>query len=197
MDLRKYSFAYKNNLKVLGQDYLERCYLELVNVLNEKYRPELHKTYFEDILYKLIKGTSRLEIHRSFWIGKRNIDIFIPAVKASVGSSNFNSSKFSGLAIEVDGGIHNENFKMKKDQSKLEFLHSLSICSIVVENQDVNHPLVKDLLQHLTEYRNKDFRSKQRLLRNIYLKTLISHKDLIQENKLNASIYLLKSIGEL
>lgn len=197
MDLRKYPIVFKHNLKEFGQSHLEHCYAELVQVLNKKYKPELQRTYFEDVLYKLIKGTTRLEIHRSFWIGRRNIDIFIPAVKANKLTEKVQNFKFNGIAIEVDGGIHNEYFKMKKDQSKLEFLHSLSICSIIIENQDINHPLVKELLFHLSEYRNKDFRSKQRLLRNIYLKTLMAHKELIQEYKLNASISLLKSIGEL
>jgi hypothetical protein len=197
MDLRSCSGLYNARVRDFGCNHIRRCYEDLALLLNDKFHPETQKTLFEDILFKVLKGVTKLEIHRSYWIGKRNIDLFIPAVRANFDSQFQKVTGFKGLAIEVNGKIHDQYSKMMRDEGKYDLLHSLSICTVVIENHDFNHPLVKEILQNMSKYRNPDFRSKQRLLRNIHLVTLKSHKELIVENKLSSCISLLKGLGEL
>lgn len=176
---------------------LERTYITLCHALNSKYGVETSQTHAEDVIYNNIKKVCRLEVIRSMWIGNLNIDMFIPSIKSEAdGDSNLTKRVFRGLALEIDGDIHNTQFKMKKDQHKYKALDSMSICLFVIENTDINHIVVKNMINNLNTLKRLDTRARKRLLRNIYIHTILSHKDLIKTSTFPRGKYILNLLGE-
>ncbi|MDD4976425.1 MAG: hypothetical protein PHY93_18855 [Bacteriovorax sp.] len=197
MDLRKESMVYRKHLNQISHKELKRAYLLLCELLESVHKSEMSRTASEDAVYNLIKQSTKLQVFRSFWIGKRNIDLFIPAIRANLNSGFTSSQGFKGLAIEIDGKIHDRYFKMKKDENKYEMLKELSICTVTIENHDINNPIVINMIQNLAKIKKVDSRAKSRLLRNIYLKTITCNKSLIVEHKLPTSTCILRLLGEL
>jgi hypothetical protein len=152
------------------------------------------RTFFEDVFYRLLKSHTKLQINRSFWIGKRNIDIFVPAI---IAEPKGGIQRLKGLAIEIDGPIHNEEHKMRRDESKFQMLDELSIGSVVIQNHSFDNPTVAKIIRDISSYRNPDFRSKRRLLRSIYIRTIIANKDLCSERNLYQSKSLLQALREI
>lgn len=191
MDLRNESLAFRKQLRKLGINQLKDSYDELCLYLDAEYNLEINRTSYEKSFYKELQHFTKLQIFRSFWIGKRNYDFFIPAVRSpTIGERR----SFKGLVIEIDGDIHNNYFKMKKDQSKFVATYDLGIGCVIVENGDFKIPVVKAMLERLRTLKRSDSRAKSRVMRNIYLYTLVAHKKLILKNKLKQSLKTLKRL---
>jgi len=189
VDLRKESKYFRSQLKKVSFKEIEKAYWDVVRFLDDKYEMESKQTFFEDILVGVLKSKTNKTIFRSFWIGNRNIDIFIPYVSLGIQSNS------RGLAIEVDGEIHNSYRKMIRDESKSDLLHSLRLNVVVIENHDFNHPVVSNLLNNIVSFKGSDFRSRRRLLRNIYLKTLIMNKGHVYKQNIHRARGILEILG--
>ena len=116
---------------------------------------------------------TKLKILTSFWIGTRNIDIFIPGVR-NRDDPHKEKRIMNGLAIELDGQIHNQIRKGKRDNHKQSILHKLNIGCLVIENEDIRKININTFLYRLSTLVRLDFRGKRRLMRNIYLETLFT-----------------------
>lgn len=197
MDLRKKDMTFKRKIRELDSFILAQAYKELSTALNLKYAAQTTRTPFEDQFVNLLKQSTKLKFYRSFWIQNFNIDVFIPAIKAEAGTTLVASLGFKGMAIEIDGEIHQQYFKLKQDQTKYAALHELLICTAAIENQDINSHTVQSFLKDLSKMKRLDHRAKSRLMRNIYLLTIIRHSRFIVEQSLSKSISVLKHIGEL
>ncbi|MBT3981254.1 MAG: hypothetical protein HOE90_07855 [Bacteriovoracaceae bacterium] len=149
-------------------------------------RLELYKLYertqtrHEAKIVKEIRKHYSGEILTSFWIGNRNVDIFIPGVKGEAPEVNnadhfWSPRVFKGLAIEIDGEIHNTEFKMKKDNSKYRQLHKLDIALLTIENNDINLEGTRRMISQIPTLETLSFRPRKRLLRDVYIITLLSH----------------------
>lgn len=183
MDLRKVSRFERKKMKRISQEELEKAYIELCSFLNEKYKLEMCQTSFEHLVFQAIQNITRMRVFRSIWIGKRNFDIFIPSVRGKIsGEFSDSTSNLNGLVIEVDGEIHETYSKMKRDESKFDLLRELKIGVVVIQNNDLKHPAVLDLLDSIPMLAKQDTRARERLFRNIYLKTIVSNKKIILEN---------------
>lgn len=173
MDLRYLKLQKKFDC-FLPYDQIERTYNALVQHLNKDLPKETTKTLKEDLVYGLIRKATNMKVLRSIWIMKRNIDLFIPGLYGS--SKIIGSSSFKGLAIEVDGDVHNLQSKMNKDNSKYGQLHTLGIALYTVENHDVYQPSFRAFVDQLPGLPQLDTRGRKRVMRNIYLATLAAHK---------------------
>lgn len=193
MNLRELNLKYKLE-DVLPFSEVLKIYSKLTSILDNKYAVEASRTRFEDTVYRELKNATRLEVERSIWIGSRNIDFFILA-PCSRGSSR----NFKGVAIEVDGKIHNNSVKMKRDNSKYQLLHSLDIALYTIENQDLNSSQFKSFIKDISTLPRLDSRGRKRVKRNICLLTIA--KNLENEELLNElndeKISLLKQIRGL
>jgi hypothetical protein len=212
MDLRQKDMTFKRKMRRLDRYILSLAYRELTEALNAKYPEQAKTTRTEDEFAILLRESTKLEFERSFWIGNLNLDFFFAAIRSSKHSDlerlseialspieldQISERTFTGMAIEIDGDIHNKYFKLMKDQNKYEVLHRLSISLVCIENQDLNHPTVTTLLESLSGFKRLDHRAKSRLLRNIYLFTIIRHKKLILTQSLPKCLSVLKHIGEI
>lgn len=195
MDLRYLKFTEKME-KSFPYNVVETAYLGLVKHLNEKYQSERCKTRHEDMINEMLQAHTKLKYFRSFWIRKRNVDFFIPSISGS--DKELSIKGYKGLAIEVDGGIHNSQAKMNKDNSKYQQLHRLQIALYTVENDDFKEIPFKQFIMRLRTQQRLDSRARKRVLRNVYLATLASHKDFDFSKYLNSEqIQLLDQIEEL
>lgn len=165
--------------------------------LNKRDSAETTRTLKEDQVSYLIKQECRIKVLRSFWIMKRNVDFFVPSLCGQ--SSLISKQSFKGLVIEVDGDIHNHQFKMNRDNSKYLQLHKLNIAVHTVENEDLKRESFRAFLRHMKSLPQLDSRGRKRVLRNVYLATLAAH-----QNDFNLSSYLnsdqisvINEIGEL
>lgn len=196
MDLRNLKLQQKLE-SLLPFDQLERTYFALVQYLNSKYKYENSQTLKEDKVFYRFKKHTKLKVLRSVWIKKRNIDLFIPSLSSKL--SQFGSKSFKGLAIEVDGDIHNHEFKMKRDNSKYFQLHDLEIAVYSIENSDLHKESFKSFIAQISKLPQLDSRGRKRVLRRVYISTLYAHKeefklkDYFTENQIS----MIEKIGEL
>lgn len=194
MDFRKKDWNFRRSLCELEFFELERMYMLLCEFIQIEHFPKMTQTYAEDKIYSMILKSTKLEVHRSIWIGNMNVDLFIPSVKST---SSETGRGIRGLAIEIDGPIHDVAFKMKKDQKKYETLHSLSIATVCIENSDRNSETVRTLISSIKTLSRMDSRARKRLMRNIYIATFLAHKDVILKYDWPRGKACLKLLGEL
>ncbi|MCB9061530.1 MAG: hypothetical protein H6622_08420 [Halobacteriovoraceae bacterium] len=163
--------------EILSFDVLKYQYDLLEIRLSESF--ETTKTSYESRVLKKIKESYKGDIFTSMWIGKRNIDIFIPGLRGNTYEQTIqNITKaryFKGLAIEIDGSIHDQEFKMKKDSSKYRQLHALEIGLLTIENRDIKLNFIQKIIRGLIDMPRVDYRQRRRLFRNIFITTLLAH----------------------
>lgn len=161
-------------------EVLEAAYEKTVKLLNIQYPDCAHRTTAEKAVLEAIAHSTGLQFQRSTWIANRNIDLVCTSIGrlyqyCRKGQKIDRTQAIRGLAIEVDGRIHDREFKMKKDNSKLDLLRELGIGCISIENTDVHATTVKNLIRSLKEMPRLPYRSQQRLKRKIYVATLAYH----------------------
>lgn len=138
---------------------LEDVYKQVCEMLNVKYQPETSRTFPEKIFKSEFKKYTRVDIFSSVWIGAHCVDLFIPRAR---------------IAVEINGYIHDREFKMLKDNHKESCLGQLNIMSYNVNNNDV----VKEALTlaSLTKERKHiGSVNVKRLWRDIYIHTIASN----------------------
>lgn len=179
----------------MNHEKLESAYNEIVNVLNVDKGYQSNPTTFENTFFKLLHLKTKGLIYRSFWIGSRNVDFFIPKLTwPCVGDRHFKKAR--GLAIEIDGSVHFREFKMKKDQSKFNVLHSLNIPCVVIRNGSFNDSTVKAFIEQIDHLNRLDHRAYKRLMRDIYYYTIYKNVDLISQYQLNDASEVMSIINK-
>lgn len=154
-----------------SNERLLKAYSTLCKTLNKVNIYKCAPTNREREFFEKAENQLKLKVHRSVWISKFSIDVFIPAVKQTNG--------LHGLVVEVNGDVHNFELKMRKDEKKAEFLHKFRIGVLAVENQDVRLLRTSSLINNIRQTQRPDSREKQRLWRKIYVSTLIANRNLI------------------
>ena len=145
---------------------LKAKYKDLTSSLSKE--PTI-KTGFENQFFNLCKKHNNLPAPlRSLWIGNFNVDFLFPSIKGE-GSGSDNTQ---GLAIEIDGGIHNRQFKMNKDSHKIEALSLLHIGVTHVGNDFKDDLKTINLFKGLAKANRLDSRGKERVMRRIYIYTI-------------------------
>lgn len=149
-----------HHLKNIPYNQLKSAYGELSSILTNIHRTkEAHVTLSEHAFLRRFSRYSRLNIYPSFWISNFNLDFFIPKYR---------------LAIEVDGGIHNSQAKMRKDDYKDQYLEHLGILVFHVENYDAKKMALL-LPSALRRSPSLDSRGVKRLMKRIYILSLTRH----------------------
>ena len=85
---------------------LHREYEIIQTELNKRYFSAIHKTPSEENVAEMIRQATKLKIIQSCWIGNRCIDVFVPNICASALPQFSNQRTMKGLALEIDGPIH-------------------------------------------------------------------------------------------
>lgn len=153
---------------------LEKAYALACQRANASQESEITKTHYELAVAKKIRAHTRIAFKESFWIGGVNIDLFTDSIKGE--PSQLGRFRSKGLAIEIDGSIHNNSeIKMRKDNAKYETLHRLGIFLLVFENFDLYEKKVNDIISQIKSCPRTDTRTRRRLRRNIYLETILYH----------------------
>ena len=139
---------------------LHEAYQKVTRSLNKTYEAETIRTRAERYLHQLLRESTGEDIKASMWIGNHCVDLFIPRI---------------GLAIEVDGDIHDNEMKMRKDELKEEFLAKLGIMVWHINNNEIRRRAVdiKNVLEH-PKTKEKDINA---LLNTIYVETIGAHLD--------------------
>lgn len=171
-------------LKKLKEEYEILC--------RELNKNETSRTSAEFIFNKFLDKESKIKFEHSMWIGKRNIDFFTPSLK---GKNNF---IFYGVAFEIDGSIHNQEFKMGLDNSKQPMMNSLNILLKHVDNYDHKKESFKNDWKNLLKYPRTTTRERRRIYRNIYIYTILKNLEDAEIVKRfgETGAELLKKIGQ-
>ena len=139
--------------------------------------PEGHFTTNELGFRKILGRATKMKFHPNMWIGGINVDLFFMQIAMDqpiVGDMKRRTSHI-GLAIEIDGGIHNSEPKMKKDAWKIDYLASLGIALVSISNDDFNEVTVRRFVKGLPGLRQRGTRGRRRLLARVHLETLAYH----------------------
>lgn len=159
---------------------LKHKYNELQKILSQRFPQCTIKTHAERRIFETISHSTNLKFYQSFWIANRNVDLFCPAIGQLYppiikGRKISRQPCMRGLVIEVDGPIHYQELKMKKDFSKSSYLQKLGIGHTVIENSDIESGKIKKHIDHMKKMPRLDHRARQRLLRKVYTATLAFH----------------------
>jgi len=161
-------------------EQLKNIYSDLCKDLSHKYPNSTIKTLSEDKINKIIKEHTDLRFDRSIWIGNQNVDFFCYAIGAlhkpnRKGQPKNRQRMMRGLVLEIDGGIHNEQTKLLKDQKKYKNLDELNIAMLSIENCDANSNPITNLIKKLKETPRLDSRARERLRRKVFVYTIVCH----------------------
>ena len=180
MDLRKTKMN-KQLRTTLTFNELTKLYHTAVIILeSEKNKSnELKRTRSETMFVTLLRQQTKLQIFQNFWIGKRNVDIFIPNIKI-----HHSKAHFRGIVFEIDGGVHDEEFKMKKDSYLFEHLAKLGIFTKSITNADINSNTVNSEILKILRMPRLQSRERKRLMRDIYFSTICRNFHLLKKNDL-------------
>lgn len=164
---------------------LESAYNFITKELNRRYltRLESVRTGAEYQVLRKIKNHVSVRCQKSIWIGRRNVDLFFPQL-------------LNGLVIEVDGDVHFRISNMRRDTSKLNALDFLGIKTIVIQNHAITNQTFLNIIHWIASLRPGDTRKKQRVLRNIQLKTILDNFQAIDLSQTlpQKSIYALTEL---
>lgn len=157
-------------IKSIEFETLYQGYSEVLKNLNEVYRNENDVSSQERVFLSMFSSFSKLVPIRNMWIGRRNIDFLFPQLKLTL-----NDKTYLGIAIEINGGIHNSEFKMKKDTFKDKALLEINIFPISLDT-DIPYNNGLKILESVSQYQSSDSRGRKRVLRKIYIKTILANR---------------------
>ncbi|MEI6093579.1 MAG: hypothetical protein WCQ47_07885 [bacterium] len=145
---------------------LNKAYWALSGVLNKKYVLEAKKTSFERDMAGKVRHYTRTKFYQSIWISNHNIDLFFPQLR---------------LAIEINGGIHNNEIKMRKGELKDATLQTLKIRVANIDNENTNK-LTYEIIGHIKSKNIKPIGTLniRRLWSKIFTVTLARHHSIAE-----------------
>lgn len=148
-------------LNKLSHSCLENIYNDLVKILNTSTKfKESYPTYHEKIAVKILRRLTRLKFYQSFWIRNHNVDIYIPRYR---------------LVIELNGGVHNDEEKMRKDNHRdkmLQHCYKIQVAHFDNNNTSLLAQTILNLLDSAKRFPSKAIKSSYR---DLYIDTLATH----------------------
>lgn len=154
-----------NSTQPSTQD-IENTYNQICETLNTQHPKLKERTNQERLFERQVREFTKLNFKTSYWIGNHNVDFFFPAIKSENGG---------GLIVEIDGGIHFEEFKMRKDSHQGNNTHLLNLTRTAIRNEDVKISMVWSLIRKLKHCKRLDHNGIKRQERRIQLFTIANH----------------------
>jgi hypothetical protein len=123
-------------IKKSGRYLWAQEYQAITKKLNEQRALERKITLAEAFFVQKFALEFRIKVYPQLWVGNLCLDFFIPAfgLRRGIGQRGFT---LKGLAIEIDGPIHNNFVKAKKDEFKEKSLSDLGILLWRLPNEEV------------------------------------------------------------
>lgn len=150
---------------------------EITQNLGKKFPLTSISTKSERILEQRLQLLN-LKFERHIWIGNHCVDFFLSNFGGSAVCGN---RKMFGLAIEVNGSVHDHQLKMFKDETLGNYLQELSIGVFTIENSDVSSFRTLKNLSILTDPKFRlDSRACQRVERRLNLESVLHHSTDLQ-----------------
>jgi very-short-patch-repair endonuclease len=171
---------------------LKAVYALVVKRLNFQYFEARVKTEAEHKFAAEVRKATRLKFATSVWIGNRNVDFLFANI--GFGKTPDDIKRGQGLVIEIDGEIHKNPIKMKKDEHKADLLHRLGIALTSVLNENLNHASVRAIIESLKLFHRLDTRGRMRVWKRIYLETIAHHASDSEFERLFGALLSLQPI---
>lgn len=154
-------FSIFPDLKPLTHETLEKLYWNCVEVLGLYDKVKLSTpTEFERRCFQVTRGLTRAKFYKSFWIKNFCVDFFIPRYLA---------------VLEVDGGIHFNEIKMRKDNFKEDYLKRVFKIPVWrVDNSNIQK-FIYTILPNLSPRNKKSSKAIKKGMRNIFIETIAYH----------------------
>lgn len=169
------------NVKALSHKQLENFYFDVCKKLNCGPRArESHPTFPEQQCAKYLKDFTRVKFYQSIWIGNHCVDFYLQRL---------------GLVIEIDGGIHSSETKMKKDNyAEKEFKRSYKMCVARFNNEDISR-LESTVFHLLRQSKKINTKAIRRRNRDIFINTMACHCSMADlANYLGSDLYFILAI---
>jgi|GEM_PF-1867176 len=155
-----------------SQKMLKDYYEHVAKVLSEHYQKATERTWSEEKVKKGLKEIGSHFVLTSAWIGRKNIDLLLPGLAGLTRGSKGPGIRFSGVAIEVDGGVHDFTPKLLGDFEKDNLLSFIGILPVRIRNEQIHQKNILDALREMSVYSVIDSRAKERMWKRIYLTTI-------------------------
>lgn len=168
-----YCELFKANTKILTNDYFEdhsvidallaEAYIPACNILDGHHnKKEMTRTLHEKNFEKWINHLRIFngELFCSLRVSVYSIDFYCPS---------------KAIAIEIDGPVHEQKVKQKKDNRREFFLYEeFGIRTLHICNHYVNKEYVSKVLQELKRMKPINYNRKKRITRQIKIATLLA-----------------------
>lgn len=178
-------------MKKVPYKLLKKAY-ELIMIehkRNKTKKGEFSSTIYEKKFMNTFRSKTGLKIINQHLIGNHFVDLFIPNLKVnplsniksmnellltSMNNKRIGNPSYSGIVVEIDGGIHNDESKMLRDIQRDEFFRRLNLYVYRLENNFVLHTkkLEQFILKMLEEHTRADNKTIQNQMTRIYLATI-------------------------
>lgn len=154
---------------------LHEAYMRTCRELQRSRQLENVPSPAEDEFEKQFRKRWRLRLYRQVWIGNLCADFFVPSLGCR--SPNFlRGFQSKGIVFEIDGDIHQRQWKLRKDEYKDMALYDLGFSIWRVEDSQVyRRQNLPERLTVLREFGKTCHREQSRIWRTIYLQTLLYH----------------------
>lgn len=164
-----------NQLKVLEKLYQQVISKIVEDNIEKKY--EAKTTGHETLFRKHLDIQSKIRKNYSMWIKNFNVDIFFPRYR---------------IVVEIDGGIHNHELKMKKDTYRDEYLKKkYGVLVFHVDNEDLQRT-IGQFISFLKTTKPIPLNDYRKLMRLIYVDTISCHLTKSEITKMLEAISSLK-----
>ncbi len=151
---------------------LKTYYKQAAAELSEKYPKAIERTWQEDAVRRALKELGTNFVLASAWLGRNNIDLLLPGLTALSRGSNHSGVRFTGVAIEVDGGVHDFTPKALGDFTKDNLLSFIGILPHRIRNEHIHQKTILNALSEMCIYSAMDSRAKRRMWTRIHLTTI-------------------------
>ncbi|MBV2168581.1 MAG: hypothetical protein KUL82_07730 [Bdellovibrio sp.] len=151
---------------------LKNHYQVIVADLSHSGKKAMERTGSEEIVRRTLKEMGSNFILTSAWIGRKNVDLLLPGLTGLTRGQEGRGIRFTGVAIEVDGAVHDFTPKFLGDFAKDNFLSLIGILPVRIRNEETRRKNVLDALREMSVYSAMDSRAKRRMWKRIYLTTI-------------------------
>lgn len=162
--------------RVKDKELLKKHYEAVCAKLDWEHKNQKSVTAAEDSFFRSFSSMCKIKLYPQTWIGNFCVDFFTPALGAIL-SKVMKGYSFKGIVFEIDGPIHQQEQRMKKDTLREKYLTDLNLSVWRVSNDDVYQGLGLPNPKNLYEgFRKLCSRERARIWSKVHTLTLLCHE---------------------
>lgn len=161
-------------------DEIKREYYRISNEQQVKNKLIYYKTTKEIAFKKILKERTRMKTDATVLFGNSTFDLYVHAL---------------GIAIEIDGDVHDHEAKMIKDEIKINTCSLLGIKLMSISNKDIKSKTIKSFLDQITTLPTLNSIKRREIFLGVMIYGIMVHNPKFIENYFGVNMNQLDLIA--